>query len=453
MLNRLIKRIFSSNFARSVATLISGTVAAQALSVLSLPILTRLYTPEQFGHLASFSAVLIIISGVACFRYEVAIPLPEDDDEAIDLLKLSLFCTLITLILTIIFIATFGEDIAKEYFNSPKITPSLWLLPFAIAGSGIYNSLQYWAIRKKEFSLIAKTKIKQSIIGISTQLITGIIGIGSLGLILGQTLNNTAGIISLKSTTKSTTKSNKKQLTKEKIKKIASTAATYKSHPKYSIIETLANSAGAQIPLILIAGLTTSAELGFLMLALKILQAPLAVIGASISQVFLSHATIENRNGKLNELVEKTIKNISRIGIGPLFLFGASAPTILEILLGDHWKRSGEIIVWLIPAMAFQLIASPISTIFHIKQKQKLLLATTVSGFIFRTTITLIGHYYFSSATEAFALGSAVYYFVIIAIAINSCKINKNQIKSIAKYSLKSITPYVLIAITIHYTT
>ena len=68
----------------------TGTVLAQALGILAMPIITRLFAPDVFGLAAVFSSITAIIGVVACLRYEIAIMLPENHAEAVNILGVSL---------------------------------------------------------------------------------------------------------------------------------------------------------------------------------------------------------------------------------------------------------------------------------------------------------------------------------------------------------------------------
>jgi hypothetical protein len=69
-------------FRRSVAVLASGTAISQAIPIAAMPVLTRLYTPEEFGTVVLYLALASLLGVVATARYELAIPLPHDDIEA-----------------------------------------------------------------------------------------------------------------------------------------------------------------------------------------------------------------------------------------------------------------------------------------------------------------------------------------------------------------------------------
>ena len=124
------------SFARNVGILTGGTVLAQALGFLALPILTRLYTPNDFSLLALYTSTLSILGTIACGRYNLAIPLPKADRDALALLCVALLITLASTIMVVIMIAIFyttlSNFIAQFEPNQVSSGPYLWMLPFGV---------------------------------------------------------------------------------------------------------------------------------------------------------------------------------------------------------------------------------------------------------------------------------------------------------------------------------
>lgn len=119
-------------FARHVVTLASGTAMGQLLLVLALPVLTRLYSPADYGALAVYSATLLVLLVLVSLRFEVAIPLPEDDQVAGSLLALSLLSlAAVTLVVSVLVWLTGDALVARA--KVPALRPYLWLIPFGLA--------------------------------------------------------------------------------------------------------------------------------------------------------------------------------------------------------------------------------------------------------------------------------------------------------------------------------
>ena len=82
-------KLSKSEFLNNVSTQMLGTGIAQLLPLLVMPILTRLYSEQEFAIYTTFlaySAVLIVAAGG---RYHIAILLPKNQDDAYKVFRLS----------------------------------------------------------------------------------------------------------------------------------------------------------------------------------------------------------------------------------------------------------------------------------------------------------------------------------------------------------------------------
>jgi lipopolysaccharide exporter len=97
----ILKRIKKNDFAVNVLKLISGTALGQMITVLVSPLLARIYAPEDFGLLAVYISIASILSVIISLRYETAVVLPEDDNQAMDLVLLA---SLVAFVFSILFL-------------------------------------------------------------------------------------------------------------------------------------------------------------------------------------------------------------------------------------------------------------------------------------------------------------------------------------------------------------
>jgi len=157
------------SFASDVLTLVGGTTFAQIVSLLAAPILTRLYGPEDFGVWALFISVTGIIGVIACLRYELSIMLPESDEDAINLLALSIAIVIMTSIVTIPLIYIFKDPLVVA-LNSPQLENYVWLIPPFILISGVFLALNYWNSRTKNFKRLSFAQVSSSLSSTGTQI-------------------------------------------------------------------------------------------------------------------------------------------------------------------------------------------------------------------------------------------------------------------------------------------
>ncbi|AMT96344.1 MULTISPECIES: oligosaccharide flippase family protein [Psychrobacter] len=409
-----IKTLFQGSFVKNVSMLVGGTAFAQLITIILLPVLTRLYSPEDFGVLAVYLSFVSLISVVSCLRLEIAIPIPKEDKDAVALFVLSLGSVVIVTLLTTIGTILFLEQIDQA--TQGKLEGYVWLIPLSVFFSGIYAALQYWATRKKAFSLVAKTRLSQAIGGNSTQIGFGYAGLAPLGLLIGQLVNTGAGIIGL---SRYFTKNSRTLLRNISFNELKSIFKQYDRFPKYSTWEAFANSGAIQIPVILIAYYAVSAEAGFLMLAMRLLSAPMSLIGGAVGQVYLAEASEKNYEGKLRQFTYNTVTALAKIGTPPILFAGVAAPFLIPVIFGEEWQRTGMLIAWMSPWFLMQFITSPVSMALHINNNQKIAMCLQFFGLFLRVGGVVIAGLYFNDyIVEIYALTGLVFYFIYLCIVL-----------------------------------
>jgi O-antigen/teichoic acid export membrane protein len=236
----------------------TGTTIAQAIPIAISPILTRLYTPEDFGLLALFVAITAIIGSIANGRYELAIMLPDSDEDAINVFALGFIINTFISGIFLLIVFFFNKDIAN-LLGHKDIANWLYLAPFTVFFIGLWNILNYFNNRKSNYKNIARATIIKSIVLAISQLSIGFLKQGVIGLITGQFLSQvSANTKLLKEIIR-----DKSLISKISIKKIKIVANRYKDFPKYSMWAGLANTLSQNLTSILISVFYNTSTLGF----------------------------------------------------------------------------------------------------------------------------------------------------------------------------------------------
>ena len=370
-------------FARGVSVLVGCTASAQILLVLAAPILTRLYTPEDFGLLAVYASLLALIGVISSLRYELAIPLPEDDIEAANVAVLSLLLVAISTALTAVLVLMLGTSIA-ELLGVPVLANYLWLLPLGVLLSGAYSVFNYWSVRTKRFSTIAQTKLTQAIATLVIQLAT--FKFGGIGLLLGQVAGQSAGTTSLA----------RPALAMQVFKKVSwngmkNALVRYQRFPIFTTWSGLANTAGHQLPPIMFSAFFSAGAAGLYALAHRILMLPSSLIGTAIGSVFLSHAAEAHRKEGLGDLYEKLQDKLIRIGLPPAIILVFVGPSLFALVFGESWRSAGQFAQWLAAGVFAGFVVSPLSMVFSILEKQDTGLVLQLNLFFLRLAAIVIG--------------------------------------------------------------
>lgn len=409
------------SFLRNVVTLLSGTAISQIITILVSPVITRLYGPELFGMNSYYVSILSILSAVVCLRYELAIVLPEDDKEAASLFNGIVFVIFIFSIFVFICIY-FSRFYIARVLKTPDFAFWLLMLPISVFVAGFYQLFNYWVTRKKQFSRLASRQIASSLVTAGVQVSGGYINKGSAcGLILGNILGQVAAVIKMGL---QIWKEDKKTIKFGiNIRNIVFQLKKYKRYPLFSTWGSLLNILSNMLPALLFGYFFTPSMSGYYSLAHRLLTLPMSFVGSAISQVFFPKAAEANKEGKLADITVTTFITLFKIGFVPLCLVAICAPELFSIVFGEEWIVSGEYVRYFVVWIFLQLLASPLSTVYDVMQKQTLFMIQNIFFFVLRLIVIIYAGIKGDSTLCVFLyglLGAVLYLYYLIAIFIIS---------------------------------
>lgn len=394
VLEKLKALIPQNKFIKSATVLASGTIFGQVVVFTSYPILTRLYSPEDFGVLAVYSSILAILIVIAGFRYQNAIPLPATDASAINLMLLSLIGLVILTVIVSVLTFFLSDDIAK-LTQTPDLNKYAWLFPISIFFGGIYQVFSFWAVRKKEYKVLAHTKLRQGSGMALSQVGMGFLPFQALGLIVGQIIGQFAGVTKLiKGAHKDIKFKNYQILKQVTFNRAKVLAYYYRDYPLFSTGVGLLNTVGRQVPPILLGSYFGPTLVGIYFLAHRILMAPVILITDSLSKVFLGDAADANRNKRLGKLVEQIQKFIIKLVFSPLIMGVFLAPELFGLVFGADWVDAGIVTQYLVPWLFLMCCVNPISPVYGVLLKQSVSLKIEVLMVLGRISVLIAGGIY-----------------------------------------------------------
>lgn len=364
MLTRLKPK---SEFSRNVLTLMKGTTIAQAIPIAISPILTRIYSPEDFGVFALFVAMVGFISVIASARYEQAIMLPKKDEDAINIFALGFVLICCTSVVSGILIVLFKESIVSLLDNI-AVTNWIYLIPFTVFFVGLFNLLTNYNNRMKHYKDIANATILKSIVLASTQLIIGFIKPGVMGLVLGQIVSQFFANMKL---LKNVIKDKTLLLAINKIK-IFAISRKYKKFPKYNMPHALIGAISSNLPVYIFTPFFGSAIVGYYSLSLLIVFTPLMILAGATAKIY---------NQKVSELYNKRqdtygftvniIKSLLKKILLPFAVLIFFAPYIFELVFGKEWIEAGKYTQILSIYLILNVIVSTVAYIPSLTGLQK----------------------------------------------------------------------------------
>ena len=379
----------SSEFSRSVLTLMMGTTIAQAIPIAISPVLTRIYTPSDFGLFALFNSLIAVFGVLASGRYELAIMLPKKDEDAINIASLGILISTCFSVFLFFIILFFNESICL-LLNNTDIKPWLYFIPLVVFFTGVFNVLNYFNNRQKEFKTIASATAVKSLVSASVQLTIGFVKTGATGLITGQIFSHMfANLRLLKNII-----SDKNMISNISKTEIKNMGRKYINFPKFSMPAILSNTLSIQATNIIIPILYNVITLGYYSLVQRILGLPLVLISNAIGQVYFKEAVNEQQlTNNVIKSTKSTFKKLLIIGI-PLFLFlFLFIEDLFTIVFGENWAIAGYYAKLILPLFLVKFLVSIFTLLPIIHNETKIDLVFQLGMSIIVLSILVVANY------------------------------------------------------------
>ncbi|WP_410508079.1 lipopolysaccharide biosynthesis protein [Methanosarcina hadiensis] len=438
-----------SNFITNVLKLVSGSVASQILSILLIPIISRIYSPDDFGIFQLFMSLSGILVIVSTFSYQFAIMLPKTEEDAANVTSICTVLVILTSILTgiIVFLIPVNLD---NIFKTPGISIYLPLLPLIIFLNGMFFVQNYWLSRKTRFGVIAGSRVSNTLTTKILQIGFAKSSVTPLGLIGGYVAGYAfADLFMLKGV-----KKDLQVFKKVSIKRMKEMAIQYKHFPLFSSWSSIANTISPQVPAFLLAYFYTTSVVGHFSLANQVVNLPMGIVGSAIGQVFFQKVSeVRNGNGEgdMKTIVGEVYNKLISIGLFPMILLIILGEQIFTFVFGSEWGVAGTYVKILVPWIFLVFLSSPITTLYNVFEKQKVWLTFSIALLVSRVIALVIGG---SRGSPEFALAlysftGAVFWLWNNAYLLGLAGISKREsINVLAKYSIISLvvsTPLILI--------
>lgn len=378
-------------FVKDVLTVIGGTTVAQVVGILVYPVITRLFSPDAFGVSAVFVSLTTILSVLACLRYEAAVMLPKDDRESAAIVWLCAALTL-TLALALTAFVIFAPRTAESLMGGTPLGALRILIPFGVGINGVILFSGSWVTRRRAFSTYSFANMVRSISTAAIQIAGGFGGLLSGGILILAVLvgNGLQGTVLLFRTYR---RDRSILVSGLDLSLMIKGAKRYRNFPFYDSFSALVTNIAGQLPVLVMARYFSAAIVGNYSLSLTILLMPLSLIGSAISQVFFQKASeIKNdQTDRIDRVVESTVKKLILIGILPIVMLILIGQELFVFVFGPQWSEAGLFAQILAPYIFLQFVASPISSLFSVFEKQKFTLVFNIIVLVIRTAALVVG--------------------------------------------------------------
>ena len=360
-----MKRLAQSKMLRNVSVLMIGTLVAQAINLLALPLLTRLFDAEAFGQFGTFMAICAVLATVVTGRYNLAVMLPRLDAHASSACRLAV-CIAVGVSAALALVALGLLATGSSFLGLP---PTLLLLaPIGVFFLGLQQVFEVCAGRSKQFVLLAKVSVYAAFCAATFKLVAGWYFVGSDGsigseavsastwLAVGSVLSPLVVVYWLSRNTGLPLSG----MSPWTIKRCKVALKKYRQFPLYRAPKDAINSLSQNLPIFLIGIYFSAPLVGFYVVAERLMKVPSVLVGAALRKVIYQRAAQDFQQGRsLKPLITKTTTVLAITSALPFLAVGIFGPRLFEIVLGAEWASSGEIASWLSLWMFFVFINVP----------------------------------------------------------------------------------------------
>lgn len=404
-----------STIFRDSAKLLTANVIAQAIGLLVYPILTRLYSPDDFGLFNLFLSIAGALVLVSTAEYQYAIVLPKSDNKARAVTHVGLFILVLTTLIVLLSLP-FSRLIARA-FNTPSLANWWWLMPIYVAALGAWSLLNYVYTRHAHFTRVSGYQVSQSVVSAGTKVGLGYAGFLSGGLIVSSVIGAVLSLVgSICIAWRKCLAPLTARCSKDEYRAVA---REYVNFPKFSLPRALLHYIALQLPVLALTPVFGTNLVGLFAMAMLLSFTPISLISRTLNQVMFQRVAgwVQDKQPIARFFRRFTVTTLAiaiPVAVGLYIIL----PGLTQWLLGTEWRPSGQMIRYLLPWIIITLLtasSSYLSDVF-LKQKQsfviEIILATSraigiaIGIYMHDFTIAIIGY---ATASAVVILGQYIW--------------------------------------------
>ena len=381
-MNKYLKSIIFRDFLK----LFSGKVSVQVLALIFYPLLTRLYSPEEFGQFGVFQSSVVIFSVIVMGQLHQLLPNSRTKGSYDTALVSSLSYIFLLFTLLLSFFAVSG-DVLDSYYSGFQL-----IIPFAVLFYSLNEVCKIYYISQKEYS---NNSVFLNINRLSSNSLKLLFS-NSLGLIYSEVIANFFSVTYLIKQKYPLLKG--LDFNKRKILQHIQQHITY---PTFLTIGTLATIGTIELPVFFLKSLFNSNVVGLYVVANKLSIQPFILLSGTLSSILHNKFVDEiSEKGFNKRFYNKMILTLFLCGIPIVTTFNLFGPEIISFILGNKWNEIEPIISILSfmlltkilygPTLSYYLSRKKITSISLVKAAECLIIITVASLHTFSDEIIFL---------------------------------------------------------------
>lgn len=373
--------------------MMSGKGIAAIIALLTMPVIARLFSPEDFGVAAIFLSLCVMVSNVGALRYESALVLPKQESEARLLMSLA-YRILAALCLSMLIGIAIYYWLGVSFALVESLGVWLWFWPLGVLLMTMIQIQEAWLDRQQQFRVVAASMVVGTGVTGGSRIGFGLLtGTSVFGLIVGHMLGQLSRLAVQKSASRAAFNA---VFTRTGLSELRSIALKYADFPKLNAPAALLSAATQQLPIVFFGLLFAPAVVGYYSMATRLSHVPTVIVATSVRRVFLQKAAqINNRGRSLTFAFLMLTGGLAILGVIPLVVLWFFGEPLSAWLLGDRWAQAGRYLEIISPWLFILLVTAPANPVFVVLRKQKFWLNLQLA-----TSITRLGTFGISYLLE-----------------------------------------------------
>lgn len=354
----------SSSFIKAIMTLMSGSIIAQAVTLLLSPLLSRLFTPAELGVYTVLQSCVSMFSAILSWRYDMVIVTEQNEKHVNSLVVLA---TGLCIISSVLVTGGCGIYLTIKQVKGLNVWVGCCFILISSLMTGMINILTAYNNKLREYKVISTTYVIRTTIQNSLMVLSGLVKSGANGLLFSSALGLICGV----NKQWQSLRKNMTQLKHVNWQDLFRVACIHKKQALVLAPAIFMNGFFYSGLNLLVEGLYGTQALGLFSYSNRILVLPIVLISANISRVFMEYAAKEwNEHGSFKKTYFQTLLLISAVAIPIWIILKCASPWLFEFVFGSLWREAGVYVQLLVTMFMLRLIAGCVNGAAVIAGKQ-----------------------------------------------------------------------------------
>jgi O-antigen/teichoic acid export membrane protein len=367
-----------NSLVRSSLALMTGSIFAQVVFLLSSPVLTRVFGFADFGGLANYNAWVSILALLGSLRYDHAIIVAKDDESARRVILLAAALTFASSGIYAVIGAVIQSRPAEQGYLR-DILGIVLLIPVGVLVANLSSILVQLSVRAGLFQSLAIIAGVQAIVGVAIQITLGMLGVDS-GLIIGTLVGSVVyGVILAGLLWRDGALAGLRA--DLAVGNLRRTAREFSNFPRYALGADALGLVTLSFTPVLISALFNPALAGVFAFSIRVVRLPMLVISTAIAGVLRKEGIDQlRRTGSVYSLYKSVVTGLLAVGLVPCIVMLLYGPEIFGVVFGAEWSEAGRVVQILSPGILLEFMAFPLTTLYLITDRQRITLKLQLLG-------------------------------------------------------------------------